>query len=271
MLSVALGVIAFSAPAPRSNLPSKLPALRDSKLLALRGGGVDPITTLAALNVASGLGSWIAPKESLAMYGVKREVTAYELFWMRAIAGVQFASAAALMVGKTDIDKATIVWLYSHALATLANIPMIEAMGAPKSAVVACIGIFVLISALAQKGVISGMATIYAVAAFYVLTSVIEVFSPSTTTTAFGFTETSGLVEGLTATFGANKLATVLFLVVSKLTGKSGVGLVASCATIFFLCIKNSLAAETMGIEKSGLAFWAVAQAVLAYFGYAGA
>ena len=110
------------------------------------------------------------------------------------------------MVGKTDIDKATIVWLYSHALATLANIPMIEAMGAPKPAVVTCIGVFVLISALAQKGVISGMAAMYVVAAFYLLTSLIEVFSPTTTTTAFGFTESSGLAEGLTATFGANKV-----------------------------------------------------------------
>ena len=93
MLSAVVGAIAFSAPAQQSNLPSKLPSLRDSRLLALRGGGVDPITTLATLNVVSGLGSWIAPKESIAMYGVKKEVTAYELFWLRAIAGVNFASA----------------------------------------------------------------------------------------------------------------------------------------------------------------------------------
>jgi len=175
------------------------------------------------------------------------------------------------MVGKTDIDKATIVWLYSHALATLGNIPMIEAMGAPKPAVVVCIGLFVLIAALAQKGAISATVAMYVVAAFYIPTSVTEVFSPTTTTSAFGFTETSGLVEGLTATFGANKLATVLFLLVSKTTGKTGLGLVASCATIFLLCIKNGLAAETMGIEKPGLMFWGVVQAAIAYFGFTGA
>jgi hypothetical protein len=72
----------------------KLPALRESKLLALRGGSVDAATTTqAALMIASGLGSWIAPKESLAMYGVKKEATAGETFFMRAIAGIQFATA----------------------------------------------------------------------------------------------------------------------------------------------------------------------------------
>jgi len=265
MLSVAIGALAFSAPS------SNLPALRDSKVLALRGGGVDAITTLATLNAASGLHSWIAPKEALAMYGVKKDPSAYETFFMRALAGIQFATAATLIVGKTDVDKAMIVWLYSHALATLANIPMIEAMGAPKPAIVACVGLFVLIASLAQKGVISSTSTTFVVAAFYVLTSVVEVFSPTTTTGAFGFTETSGLVEGLTSTYGANKLATVLFLLVSKLTGKTGSGLVASCATIFLLCIKNGLAAETMGIEKPGIYFWGVVQAAIAFFGYTAA
>ena len=87
MLSVAIGALAFSAPA------SNLPALRDSKVLALRGGGVDAITTLATLNAASGLHSWIAPKEALAMYGVKKDPSAYETFFMRALAGIQFATA----------------------------------------------------------------------------------------------------------------------------------------------------------------------------------
>lgn len=67
------------------------------------------------------------------------------------------------------------------------------------------------------------------------------------------------------------QLATVLFLLVSKLTGKTGSGLVASCATIFLLCIKNGLAAETMGIEKPGIYFWGVVQAAIAFFGYTAA
>jgi len=250
----------------------KLPALRESKLLALRGGSVDAATTTqAALMIASGLGSWIAPKESLAMYGVKKQATAGETFFMRAIAGIQFATAATLLVGKTDIDKALIVWLYSHALSTLSNIPMIEGLNAPKPPIVFCIGLFVIIAELARKGVLSATMALYVVAAFYFLTSVVEIITPTTTTTAFGFVDSSGLAEGLVSTFGANKLAIVLFLLVTKTTGKNGYGLAASALTIIGLCIKNAIEADKMGIEKPGLIFWGVVQAAIAYFGYTGA
>ena len=94
---------------------------------------------------------------------------------------------AALMVGKTDIDKAMIVMLYSHAIACLGNIPIIEHLKVAKGPVLATIAVMAIIAELGRQGIIPADAMAYVTAAFYILPSLLEVFSPETTFESFGF------------------------------------------------------------------------------------
>ena len=81
MLSIIAFTAGFSAP--------------NSKLLALRGGGVSTdalTTTWAALNTVSGLQGWVAPKSTAEAYGIK-DLSEQESFFLRANCGMSIVLA----------------------------------------------------------------------------------------------------------------------------------------------------------------------------------
>merc|ERR1719352_2881 len=137
---------------------------------------------MSALNVVSGLQAWTYPEETLGLYGIK-SVSESESLIMRCVGGVQLASAATLLVGKTDIDKAMIALLYVHSFVCLGNIPIIENLKVAKGPVLATVAVMVALAELGRQGVIPA----YVVGAFYILPGLVEVLSPQTTFESFGF------------------------------------------------------------------------------------
>ena len=176
----------------------------------------------------------------------------------------------ALMVGKTDIDKAMIALLYSHAIACLGNIPIIEHLKVAKEPVLATIAFMAIIAELGRQGIIPADAMAYVTSAFYILPSLLEVFSPETTFESFGFA-LSPLGKLLGGNFGAIKVSAGVFLLVTKLTGKVELGLAAAAAVGVLNCFKVAASADETGIEKPGIIFWALIQSVIAILAYKGA
>ena len=68
--------------------------------------------------------------------------------------------------------------------------------------------------------------------------------------------------------FDMTKLAVGLFLLTTKITGKTGLGLAAMSATILANVILTALKAEDTGVEKGGLIFWGVVQAAIGTLAY---
>ena len=60
------------------------------------------------------------------------------------------------------------------------------------------------------------------------------------------------------------QLSVGLFLLVSKMTGKKGLGLVASSASTVVNVAMTAARAPTVGLEKGGLAFWGVMNSAIA-------
>jgi hypothetical protein len=263
-----------------------------SKVLALRGGSTGQlINAMSALNVVSGLQAWTYPEETLGLYGIK-SVSESESFIMRCVGGVQLASAvrpslsrvaarlthalphplpqATLLVGKTDIDKAMIALLYVHSFVCLGNIPIIENLKVAKGPVLATVAVMVALAELGRQGVIPANVMAYVVGAFYILPGLVEVLSPQTTFESFGFA-LSPLGKTLGSNFGAIKVSAALFLAVTKLTGKAGLGLAAAAAVGVLNCFKVAASAGETGIEKPGIIVWALLQSVIAILAYKGA
>ena len=66
----------------------------DSKLLALRGGGVTNdqlINLMGGLAIVQGMAGWIAPKKTMAPYGIK-EMTNEEMGFLRFLMGINVVS-----------------------------------------------------------------------------------------------------------------------------------------------------------------------------------
>ena len=173
-------------------------------------------------------------------------------------------------MGKTDIDKAMIALLYVHSFVCLGNIPIIENLKVAKGPVLATVAVMVALAELGRQGVIPANVMAYVVGAFYILPGLVEVLSPQTTFESFGFA-LSPLGKTLGSNFGAIKVSAALFLAVTKLTGKAGLGLAAAAAVGVLNCFKVAASAGETGIEKPGIIVWALLQSVIAILAYKGA
>lgn len=245
----------------------------NSKLLALRGGsGISTgalVDTAAAVNIVGGMAAWLAPKGNLESYGVKGEITASDTFFIRLIAGVQLALGAALVAGKTDVDKLALVWLYGHVIACLANIPMLEQLSVPKGPIVACIAAFAVLGELTRLGVVQPGHLTNIVMVVYTLTSLQEILLPQPTLHTFlPGRQPTPLVKVFFQSFSATKLQAGLFLLLTKLTGKHSSGLVAWASVGVGLCIWNAMQADKLGMQRRMFFGWLSAQAVFALLAY---
>jgi hypothetical protein len=247
----------------------QLPA-RPRSVLTLRGGGADELVTgFAGLMGASGLASWAAPKESLEGYGVKKTLTEGEIFFMRAIGGIQMVGAATMLIAKNDgFDKAVWAFPFMHALATLANIPMLESLGAEKGTIIGFVGVMAIFAELSRRGMVPATVETIVLSAIYLLISAYEFFAPKANLAAYGFASYSPLLEGLLKNFDAIKVQIVTFLLVGRATGSVALGLASSCALGVANCFYVASKAEEMGVAKPGLFFWGAVQATLAALAY---
>lgn len=176
---------------------------------------------------------------------------------------------AALVAGKADVDKVALAWLYGHAIACLANIPMLEQLCVPKGPAVACIASCVVLGELTRMGVIQAGHLTNVLMVVYTLTSLQEILLPQPTLDRFlRGRQATPLVQVFFQSFSATKLQAGLFLLLAKLTGKHSSGLVAWAAVGVGLCIRNAMQADELGMQRRMFYAWLGVQGAFALLAY---
>jgi hypothetical protein len=263
LLALSLG---FSS--PQSKLPA--PALPDSKLLALRGGGISTdalYNTVIGITAAVGFQGWLAPKKTMEMYGVA-DMSTTESVFLRTLSSENVAAAVTLIAVKTDVEKAVLVGWIAWILACTANVPLFETINTPSGPVIATIGVFSAVAGLAATGIISMDVAGYILLAGLVPMSILETISPQAIFDSYGLPKPSPLVKSLFENFSFTKLALGACLLVTKMTGKAGLGLAALAAVNAVNCLKTLTRADEVGLAKPGLIVWTVFQSAVAAMAY---
>lgn len=271
-LTVAIAITATTASAAPVSLPARTTsalALRSGgfgkptkSALALRGGGVtnDQLSnTLAGVLIASGLQGWYAPKEQMKMYAPAVKLSDEEVFFLRALQGLNVVQGLTMMAAaESGLSAATIVCLFGQAMSTTANIGLLEKLEVKTGPIVGCIALFGTLGELARRGVItSDLAS--NINNIMLLASVGEILKPEPIIKAFlGKREPSALSKSLLQNFSWTKFNTGLFLLISKRTGKRGLGLAAATASNTVNVIATMRRSDEIGVKKAGLIFWAV-------------
>jgi hypothetical protein len=263
-----LVALAVGFSAPQSKLPA--PALADSKLLALRGGGISTdalYNTVIGITGAVGFQGWLAPKKTIEMYGVA-DMSTTESVFLRTLSSMNVATAVTLIAAKTDVEKAFLVGWIAWILASTANVPMFDAIGTPSGPVIVTIGVFSAVAGLAATGTISMDVAGYILLAGLVPMSIFEAISPKAIFDGYGLPQPSPLVKSLFENFSFTKLALGSCLLVTKLTGKPGLGLAAFASVSAVNCIKTLTRADDVGLAKPGLIVWTVFMSAVAAMAY---
>ena len=264
MFAALLVVAAFCAPSAFSAPPR-------SKVLALRGGGVSNdrlLNTMAGLLIVPGLQGWYAPKKTAEMYGLK-DISDEEIFFLRALQGITVVQGVTMLAAaESDLAQAAIVCLFGQAMATTANIALLEKLEVKTGPVIGCIALFGAVAELARRGVIaadlgSNINTIW------LLLSVFEMIKPQPVLDAFlGKREASALSKSMFQNFSWVKVNTGLFLLVGKITGKRGLGVAAAAASNTLNVIATCTRAGKIGVKKGGLIFWGVVSGTIALLAF---
>jgi hypothetical protein len=251
------------------NAPRPVAMHSDSKLLALRGGGVTNdqlINLMGGLAIVQGMAGWIAPKKTMAPYGIK-EMTNEEMGFLRFLMGINVVSGVTMFA---DESTAVPTCLTAWALSTTANVPLMETfeIPPPKAPIFGSIAVFGVLGELARQGKIGDDIAFNILTVLLVPLSMAEIAAPQAPLDAFGVAKPSTLGKSLFENFSFTKMSTGLFVLVSKLTGKKGLGLAASCAGNSLNCIKTITRADAVGISKPGLIVWTALQTAVAVMAY---
>jgi len=262
MLFFVTSALAFSA--PKSNLPAL--ATPKSNLLALRGGGVVSTDVLynaqASLIMLTGLQGWLAPVSTLEMYGVK-SATDGESAWVRVVSGMNIVLAVTMVAAQTGLDTAVTACALAFAFAVCYNVPVLEKFGVEIGQLVGFVVVLGAVGELARRGIMpASWAFNFMVFGLLIAGSVADRLVPQQIMDAYKMPAPTALMKSLFVNFSLTKMAIGAFLLTLKLTGKTGLGLAAMCATLLVNVGITALNKET-AVDKAGLAFWGVMQAVI--------
>lgn len=275
LFMITTSALAFSAAkssvavsAPKSNLPAL--DTRKSNLLALRGGGVVSTEVLynieAGMLMLTGFQGLLVPVNTLEMYGVKAAADA-ESAWVRVLSGMNLVAAVTLIAAQTGLDTAVTTFAIAWALAITYNVAILEKWGADKGQLIGFIVTLGAVGELSRRGIMPASWAFNIMVPFFLFTGfMIDRLMPQQIMAQFvpdmsGLASTP-LVKSLFLNFSFTKLALGLFLLTTKLTGNTGLGLAAMCAG-FLVNIAIVLSGPDYAGDKAGLAFWAVLQATL--------
>lgn len=266
MLALALTALSFSAPESKA-----VPTLAKPKLFALRGGGVVSTDLLynsqIGLLALTGLQGWLAPVSTLEMYG-KKAATDGESAFLRVVSGMNVVVVATMLAAKTSLDTAVTTCALAWALAICYNVPVFEKFDVAKPPLVGFIVFMGAVGAAAAQGLLPAAWTFNFVVPFMLIAvSIAEICAPQAVLDAYKMPTGSPLLKQLMFNFDMSKIAIGLFLVTAKMTGKTGLGLVAMSATILLNVVLSALKPDT-GVEKGGLLFWGVVQAAIGALAY---
>jgi hypothetical protein len=242
----------------------------EPKLLALRGGGVSTdvlYNSFEALNILVGMQGWLAPKCTMAQYGPE-DISEEESAYLRVLSSYNVVAGVTMIAAQTNLKSAYSTSLLAWALATSANVAVLEKLKMPKGPVIGSVAVFAAIGELARQGKIDAEIAGKFLLALLIPLSVGEIVSPKTTLDAFGTKQPSALTKSLFENFAFTKLNTGLLLLVTKLTGKRGLGLAAFSAGNFVNTIKTLTRAKKVGLAAPGLAVWSVLSGTIGLLAY---
>jgi hypothetical protein len=242
----------------------------EPKLLALRGGGVSTdvlFNSFEALNILVGMQGWLTPKCTMEQYGPK-DISDEESAYLRVLSSFNVVAGVTMIAAETDLKSAYSTSLLAWALATSANVAVLEKLKVPKGPIVGTIAVFGAIGELARQGKIDAEIAGKFLLLGLIPLSIGEIVSPQTTLDAFGLKEPSALTKSLFENFSFTKLNTGLLLLVTKLTGKKGLGLAAFAAGNVANTVKTLTRAKKVGLAPPGLAVWAVLSGAIGLLAY---
>ena len=119
-----LALLALSAGFSAPQSTSKLPALSNSKLLALRGGGISTealYNTVIGINGVTAFQGWLAPKKTMEMYGVADMAPAESVF-LRTLSGMNFVSVVSGLRHCSHAPRSRAAKPNDHGAATLPHL-----------------------------------------------------------------------------------------------------------------------------------------------------
>merc|ERR1711988_2007398 len=126
-----------------------------------------------------------------------------------------------------------------------ANVPLFERLNVPMGAIFACIFFFAALAELGRQGIIKPSHLTNVVVVLYTSSGIGEgLIVPQPTLASFGFTDLTALTMALFVSYSALKLQLGLFLLISKMTGKQGLGIVASMAVGIANCSMFIMSAD---------------------------
>merc|ERR1712070_735471 len=123
-------------------------------------------------------------------------------------------------------------------------------------AVMGTVVVLAVLGELARRGTINENVAGNINNVWLILVSVSEMFKQQAVLESFGWTDPSPLTKSLMESFSFTKASTGLFLLISKLTGKRGLGLAAAAASTTCNCIVTFTRADKVGLKKGGLLVW---------------
>lgn len=241
-----------------------------SKVLALRGGGVnnDQLANLATgLNLAAGIQGWAMPENTMAMYGVDT-ISDEEKFMCRALSGANIMQGVTILADQIDIGKAVGIPMLGIAVSTAAQVPLLKQLDVSTDMVVGTAVVLATLGELARRGTINENVAGNINSVWLILISVIEMFKQQAVLETFGWTDPSPLTKSLMENFSWAKVNTGLFLLISKLTGKRGLGLAAAAASNTCNLIVTFTRADKVGLKKGGLLVWSALNSAIALLAF---
>jgi hypothetical protein len=196
------------------------------------------------------------------MYG-KKDATDSETVFLRVLSGMNFVTGVTMIAAKAGIDTAVSTCAIAWAIAICYNIPLFEKFDVPKGPLVGFIVTMGAVGELARQGILKAdLAFNIVVPGFLIAISIGELIGQKQTIDMYKMPAVTALTKSLLTNFDMTKIALGLFLLTSKLTGKTGLGLAAMSAGLLANIIITGLNSDT-GIEKGGLVFWGVMQGAI--------
>lgn len=244
----------------------------DSKVLALRGGGGvnnDQLSnTLAGINIATGIQGWVMPEKTMAMYGVD-SITDEEKFMLRGLMGANIVQGVTMLAEtQLDIGKAVGIPMLGIGISTAAQVPLLKKLDVSTDMVIGTAVVLAALGELARRGTINENVAGNINNVWLLLISVSEMFKQQAVLESFGWTNSTPLTKSLMENFSFTKASTGIFLLISKLTGKRGLGLAAAAASNTCNCIVTFTRADKVGLKKGGLLVWSALSSAIALLAF---
>merc|ERR1719440_495569 len=186
----------------------------------------------------------------------------------RGLSGVSIVQGVAIIADQMDIGKAVGIPMLGIAVSTAAQVPLLKKLDVSTDMVIGTAVVLAALGELARRGTINENVAGNINNVWLLLISVSEMFKQQAVLESFGWTDPSPLTKSLMENFSFTKLSTGFFLLISKLTGKRGLGLAAAAASNTCNCVVTLTRADKVGLKQGGLLVWSALSSAIALLAF---